>query len=142
MSHPEEHAISATHPIPRRRVKQLSSVKAWYQTYGMEMGQDSDMDIVSYESFPDLRRLLEEECAEIQRKGLEEKETLEARIRRRNSDTSSEASSIGSRSSSGNEYNNGAGIMGSLYRLIDPLILGIGTVAGSSGNGNAPSGGR
>ncbi|KAJ2512379.1 hypothetical protein H4217_006918 [Coemansia sp. RSA 1939] len=142
MAHPEEHAISTTHPIPRRRVKQLSSVKAWCQTYGMEMGQDSDIDIISYESFPDLRRLLEEECAEIQRKGLEEKETLEARIRRRNSDTSSEASSIGSRSGSGSEYSSGAGIMGSLYRLIDPLILGIGTVAGSSGSGNAPSGGR
>ncbi|KAJ1800593.1 hypothetical protein LPJ59_000964 [Coemansia sp. RSA 2399] len=128
---------SAADSLPRRHVKQLSSVKAWCQTYGLETGQDSnvDVDIVSYESFPDLRKLLEVECAEIERKELEEKATLEARIRRRNSDSSSEASSIGGRSIS--EYS-GAGIMGSFYRLIDPLIPGIGTASG----GSSHSGGR
>ncbi|KAJ1663208.1 hypothetical protein IW140_004929 [Coemansia sp. RSA 1813] len=134
-AHPQEHSIGSTLSLPRRRVKQLSSVKAWCQTYGMEVGQDSDVDIVSYESFPDLRKLLEVECAEIERKELEEKATLEARIRRRNSDSSSEASSIGSRSVS---ECGGAGIMGSLYRLIDPLIPGIGAASSSGG----PSGGR
>ncbi|KAJ2398232.1 hypothetical protein GGI23_003270 [Coemansia sp. RSA 2559] len=131
-----DHSIDSTaHSLPRRRVKQLSSVKAWCQTYGLETGQDSDVDIVSYESFPDLRKLLEAECAEIERKELEEKATLEARIRRRNSDSSSEASSIGGRSIS--EYG-GAGIMGSFYRLIDPLIPGIGTAS----SGSSHSGGR
>ncbi|KAJ2537538.1 hypothetical protein EV175_006691 [Coemansia sp. RSA 1933] len=136
-AHMHEHGIDATaHSLPRRRVKQLSSVKAWCQTYGMEMGQENDIDIVSYESFPDLRKLLEVECAEIERKELEEKATLEARIRRRNSDSSSEtSSSVGSRSVS---ECGGAGIMGSFYRLIDPLIPGIATANG----GSSSSGGR
>ncbi|KAJ1993646.1 hypothetical protein GGI25_001536 [Coemansia spiralis] len=131
----EHHQLDSAHSLPRRRVKQLSSVKAWCQTYGMEMGQDSDVDIVSYESFPDLRKLLEEECAEIERRELEAKATLEARIKRRNSDPLSEASSVGSRG--GSEYG-GSSIIGSLYRLIDPLIPGLGG-PGANGNSNSSS---
>ncbi|KAJ2690857.1 hypothetical protein IWW39_000366 [Coemansia spiralis] len=68
---PQQHHIFAdgAHSHPRRRVKQLSSVKAWCQTYGMEIADsDNDTELPSYQSFPDLRRLLEEECAEIERR--------------------------------------------------------------------------
>ncbi|KAJ2159260.1 hypothetical protein GGF46_003144 [Coemansia sp. RSA 552] len=74
---------------PRRRVRQLSSVRTWCQSTGLDL-PDSDAHLASYESFPDLRRLLEEECAEIERRELEAKAELAAR---RNSGSLSDASS-------------------------------------------------
>ncbi|KAJ1752290.1 hypothetical protein LPJ78_001588 [Coemansia sp. RSA 989] len=114
---------------PRRRVKQLSSVKAWCQSNGMDMDLESDSELASYESFPDLRRLLEEECAEIERREHVAKATLEERMRRRNSDSLSDSSSSSSYRSTSDI--SGSGFIGSLYRLIDPIIPGLGTGAAS-----------
>ncbi|KAJ2477828.1 hypothetical protein IWW56_004101 [Coemansia sp. RSA 2131] len=113
------HASTLDHP--RRRVKQLSSVRAWCQTNGMDL--ESGSELASYESFPDLRRLLEEECAEIERRENDAK----ARMRRRNSDSLSEASS-------GSSEVGGSGFIGSLYRLIDPILPGLGSNSPDSKN--------
>ncbi|PIA14003.1 hypothetical protein COEREDRAFT_83060, partial [Coemansia reversa NRRL 1564] len=122
----------AIHALPRRRVKQLSSVKAWCQTYGMDLDSESDVDLPCYESFPDLHRLLEEECAEIERRELEAKASIEARNRRRNSDSLSDASS-GSSDRSTNDHG-GSRLIGSFYRLIDPIIPVLGTASAASNN--------
>ncbi|KAJ1835397.1 hypothetical protein LPJ63_001142 [Coemansia sp. RSA 2711] len=124
----------AAHAHPRRRVKQLSSVKAWCQTSGMEIDLGSDSELASYESFPDLRRLLDQECAEIERREHE----AEARMRRRNSDSLSDASSSSSLRSASEL--GGSGFIGSLYRLIDPIIPGLGSSASSSAGTSAGPG--
>ncbi|KAJ1820608.1 hypothetical protein GGH91_000286 [Coemansia sp. RSA 2671] len=130
---PQQHHIFAdgAHSHPRRRVKQLSSVKAWCQTYGMEIADsDNDTELPSYQSFPDLRRLLEEECAEIERRDAAARAMFEARITRRNSDPLAgppDTSSPGPASS-------GNSLMNSIYRLIDPIIPVLGA-AGSSSKG-------
>ncbi|KAJ2787574.1 hypothetical protein GGI15_000597 [Coemansia interrupta] len=129
------HHDDPTNPQQRRRVRQLSSVKAWCRTNGMELDDDSCYsEVSSYQSFPDLRRLLEEECAEIERKELVAKASLEARIRRRNSDALSDECSEGgsgtaSPSGRSSDYGSPSGIMGSLYRFIDPIIPVLGTAS-------------
>ncbi|KAJ1868661.1 hypothetical protein LPJ57_005745, partial [Coemansia sp. RSA 486] len=119
----------STHHSQRRPVRQLSSVKAWCQTSGMQLDSESSLDICSYQSFPDLHRMLYEECAEIERRELEAKASLEARIRRRNSDalsdTGSDSSTSGSPPARSSDYGSPSGIMGSLYRFIDPIIPGL-----------------
>ncbi|KAJ2081383.1 hypothetical protein H4R24_002369 [Coemansia sp. RSA 988] len=121
--------------LPRRRVKQLSSVKAWCQTYGMALDSESDVDLTSYESFPDLRKLLEVECAEIERRELQAKASIEAHVRRRISDPLSDASSASSERSS-NDHG-GSRLIGSFYRLIDPIIPVLGSVSAASNNHSA-----
>ncbi|KAJ1997094.1 hypothetical protein H4R26_005957, partial [Coemansia thaxteri] len=127
----------------RRRVKQLSSVRAWCQTYGMVLDSDSDAELASYQSFPDLRRLLEEECAEIERKEAAAKAFIAARISpRRNSDpllpdallsassatlASGSSAATATTSSPAAELAAPSGFMGSLYRLIDPIIPVLGS---------------
>ncbi|KAJ1731377.1 hypothetical protein LPJ61_002564 [Coemansia biformis] len=134
--------MSLTPRAPARsQVKQLSSVRAWRQTCGMGPEPESDTEVATYESFPDLRRLLEEECAEIERRELEAKATLEERIRRRNSDPLGDA---GSASSSRSGYQSasehgGFRIIGSLYRLIDPIMPAV--VASASGHIGSGAGG-
>ncbi|KAJ1642997.1 hypothetical protein LPJ64_005184 [Coemansia asiatica] len=125
----------SAHHAQRRPVRQLSSVKAWCQTSGMQLDSESPLDICSYESFPDLHRMLYKECAEIERSELEARAILEARIRRRNSDALSDMGSDSSSSGSppparSSDYGSPSGIMGSLYRLINPIIPGL--AAGSS----------
>ncbi|KAJ2634084.1 hypothetical protein GGF44_003607 [Coemansia sp. RSA 1694] len=103
------HATDAALSHPRRRVKQLSSVKAWCQTYGMDIvDSENDAELPSYQSFPDLHRLLEDECAEIARRDAAAKAKIEARIRRRNSDPLADSVTTSSSSS----------LMNSIYRLI------------------------
>ncbi|KAJ2339964.1 hypothetical protein GGF43_006517 [Coemansia sp. RSA 2618] len=119
--------MQASSPHPRRRVKQLSSVRAWCQSNGMDIDAGSESELASYESFPDLRRLLEEECAEIERRESEAKATLEARMRRRNSDSLSDASSSSSVRSGSELGGSGPGFIGSLYRFI-----------GATSGGNSP----
>ncbi|KAJ2794113.1 hypothetical protein H4R21_005628 [Coemansia helicoidea] len=91
----------------------------------MEPEPEGDAGLATYESFPDLRRLLEEECAEIERRELEAKASLEERIRRRNSDALSDTGSSSSSSthhgSAAAAEHSGFRIIGSLYRIIDPL---------------------
>lgn len=133
----------------RRRVRQLSSVRAWCQTNGMDMmDSDNECEIATYQSFPDLRKMLEEECAEIERKELETKAHLEAaRTRRRNSDPPHGDSASCSESSTaattptafgyskqlGNGSSSPSGIIGSLCRLFDPIIPALTTTNNSSG---------
>ncbi|KAJ2726206.1 hypothetical protein GGI07_000683 [Coemansia sp. Benny D115] len=118
-------------PTPRRRVRQLSSVRAWCQTAGVELGAESDSEVAGYQSFPDLRRLLDEECAEIERRELEAKASLEARIKRRSSDPHGDAAS---------ESPSSPGFIGSLYRLIDPIIPAGLAAAKASAGARATSG--
>ncbi|KAJ1893569.1 hypothetical protein LPJ66_005670 [Kickxella alabastrina] len=141
-----QHIMDSGNPMSRRRVRQLSSVKAWCQIYGLETEGDGDIEASSYQSFPDLRKLLDEECAEIERKELEAKASMEARIRRRNSDSLSDIVSEGGRSNSGSppagrngEFGASSRIMDSLYRFIDPIIpaLGAGGNSKSGGSGGA-----
>ncbi|KAJ2756042.1 hypothetical protein GGH94_002337 [Coemansia aciculifera] len=132
---PQQHHIfdhaDGAHSHPRRRVKQLSSVKAWCQTYGMEIADsDNDTELPSYQSFPDLRRLLEEECAEIERRDAAAKAKIDARIRRRNSDPLADSTSDGIAPVAATSSSNS--LMNSIYRLIDPIIPVLG--AGSSSN--------
>ncbi|KAJ2743002.1 hypothetical protein GGI20_004079 [Coemansia sp. BCRC 34301] len=104
---------------PRRRVKQLSSVKAWCQTYGMEIADsENDAELPSYQSFPDLRRLLVEECAEIERRDAAAKAMIDARIRRRNSDPLAESDSFAPAATSTTSSNS---LMNSIYHLIPVL---------------------
>ncbi|KAJ2500608.1 hypothetical protein IWW47_003203 [Coemansia sp. RSA 2052] len=72
---------------------------------------ENDAELPSYQSFPDLRRLLEEECAEIERRDAAAKAKLDARIRRRNSDPLADSVTTSSSSS----------LMNSIYRLIPVL---------------------
>ncbi|KAJ1812347.1 hypothetical protein LPJ56_003905 [Coemansia sp. RSA 2599] len=134
--------FESAHHTQRRPVRQLSSVKAWCQTSGVQLDSESPLDICSYESFPDLHRMLYEECAEIERIELEARANIKARIRRRESDALSDAGSDGSSSGSpsarSSDYGSpSSGIMGSLYRFINPIIPGLAAGSGAA-KGSAP----
>ncbi|KAJ1937354.1 hypothetical protein EC988_007916 [Linderina pennispora] len=113
-------ATALSEQPPRRRVKQLSSIRASPAFYSMANSYFEDGEpITTYQSFTDLRKLLDEECAEIERREREAKRSLEARIQRRHSEDMPGTSGS-------------AGLMGSLKRLIDPLLAMGGSSSSSS----------